>query len=315
MSNAHAQHSQVLAPASPAAGFTPSASSVHELELDAHDLDPRRAAAIFRQHGCVVVRGLMRAHVEAVVADIEAAAREAIALLPQATKITEGWSTPDGTLFLPAPEHFGRSQQIMVLGCDYRTSAAFLRSALDPTTLDVAEAILGPDLELHMDGQVLYKEGAGGHPKHLHQDASYFTHRYEGPVAALCYGVDTDLGNGALHVVPGSHRLGLLPHVDTFSHLGLDAHEWPWERALPISGRAGDAILFHVDTIHGSRENRASRPRPAFIHRYRRADDYVTVQASTAENRDAAERLADQALKRTQRGLMVRGRRRAESGG
>jgi ectoine hydroxylase-related dioxygenase (phytanoyl-CoA dioxygenase family) len=299
-------------PTAAAQAFTPSADSVAELELDARGLDPRRAAEIYRRHGCLVVRDLMRAHVDAIVADIEAAAREAIALLPTAVKIVEGWSTPDGTLFLPAPAHFGRAQQIMVLGCDYRTSAAFMRSALDSAVLDIVACIHGPDIELHMDGQVLYKEATGGHPKHLHQDASYFTHRHDGPVAMLCYGIDTDVGNGALRVVPGSHRLGLLPHVDTFSHLGLDPAEWPWERSLPISGRAGDAILFHVDTIHGSQENRSDRPRPAFIHRYRRADDYVIVQASTTENRSAAERLLAAASKRTQRGLMVRGRRRQE---
>ena len=71
-----------------------------------------------------------------------------------------------------------------------------------------------------------------------------FEHRFEGPVGALSYVVDTDLVNGALHVVPGSHRMGTLRHVDTFSHLGLDPEEWPWERSVPICGQAGDTILF-----------------------------------------------------------------------
>ena len=35
------------------------------------------------------------------------------------------------------------------------------------------------------EGQVLYKEPVGGHPKMLHQDASYFEHKYEGPCALL----------------------------------------------------------------------------------------------------------------------------------
>jgi phytanoyl-CoA hydroxylase len=292
-----------------AGSFTPSASTVAEIELDARGLDPRLAAAIYAEHGCLVVRGLMRPYVEAVRADIAAAAAEAIAALPQAQKIDTGWVTPDGTLHLPAPAHFGRAQQIMVLAVEYRTSAALFGSALDPTMLDICERILGPDLELFMDGQVVYKEATGGHPKLLHQDGSYFTHRHQGPVAVLAYGVDTDLANGALHVVPGSHRMGLLPHVDTFSHLGLEPHEWPFSRALPVIGEAGDAIFFHVNTIHGSMENHSDRPRPAFIHRYRQADDYVVVQAATTAHRDDGERKATQASKRSQRGLMVRGRR------
>src|SRR5204863_4065284 len=132
-----------------------------------------------------------------------------------------GRTTPNGTVFLPAPPQFTRDKQIMVLGISYFTSAAFFRSAFDEKTVDVVEAILGPDIELFGPGQCLYKEPVGGHPKHLHQDAAYFEHRYEGPVGILSYVVDTDLVNGALHVVPGSFRMGTLQHVDTFSHLGL----------------------------------------------------------------------------------------------
>ncbi len=119
--------------------------------------------------------------------------------------------------------------------------------------------------------------------------------------------MDTDLVNGALHVVPGSHKMGVLKHVDTFSHLGLDADEWPWEAALPITGSAGDSIFFHVKTIHGSQENHSDKPRPAFIHRYRRADDYVVISATTTQNRAEAEKRAAEAKKENQRGLMVRG--------
>jgi phytanoyl-CoA hydroxylase len=159
-----------------------------------------------------------------------------------------------------------------------------------------------------MNGQCLYKEPVGGHPKHLHQDSAYFEHRFEGPVGVLNYAVDTDLVNGALHVVPGSHRLGQLRHVDTFSHLGLDPQEWTWEQALPICGQAGDAILFHVRCIHGSKENHSTGPRPVFIHRYRRPDDYVIVNATTTDGRAVAEKHAAAARKENaQRGLMVRG--------
>jgi len=126
-------------------------------------------------------------------------------------------------------------------------------------------------------------------------------------VGVLSYVVDSDLVNGALHVVPGSHRLGTLPHVDTFSHLGLEEKEWPWERALPIVGQAGDAIFFHVRCIHGSKENHSDKPRPVFINRYRRADDYVIIGATTTQNRAEAEMRAAEAKKENQRGLMVRG--------
>jgi ectoine hydroxylase-related dioxygenase (phytanoyl-CoA dioxygenase family) len=101
--------------------------------------------------------------------------------------------------------------------------------------------------------------------------------------------------------------MNTLRHVDTLSHLGLDEHEWPWERALAVTGQAGDAIFFHYRTVHGSKENHAQTPRPVFINRYRRVDDYVVVSATTVANRAEAEQRAAAARKSQQRGLLVRG--------
>lgn len=283
------------------------AVTVQDIEVFADSLDVPRAAAIFKEHGCLVVRGLMRPFIADIARDMEAAAAESIALLDRAEKVVEGWRTPNGTLFLPAPPGFVRDKQIMVLAINYRTSAAFFRSAFHEPVVDIVEAILGPNVEIFGEGQALYKEPVGGHPKHLHQDAAYFEHRFEGPVAVLSYVVDTDLVNGALHVVPGSHKMGVLKHVDTFSHLGLEENEWPWVRALPVIGKAGDSIFFHYKTIHGSKENHSDKPRPVFIHRYRRPDDYVTIVGTTTQNRAEAEKRAAEAKKGNQRGLMVRG--------
>ncbi|MBC8134694.1 MAG: phytanoyl-CoA dioxygenase family protein, partial [Fibrella sp.] len=215
--------------------------------------------------------------------------------------------TPDGALWLPAPAGFSRDKQMMIPAVRYNTSGAFFRSAFDEKVLDFVGQFIGKDIELFLDGQCLYKEPVGGHPKNLHQDSAYFEHRFEGPVAALNYVVDTDLVNGALYVVPGSHRMGQLKHIDTFSHLGLDPDEWPWEKALPITGSAGDSIFFHYKCIHGSQENHSNGPRPVFIHRYRRPDDYVVVSAATAQGREEAEKQQAAASKQNQQGMMVRG--------
>lgn len=285
---------------------------VEDLEVSAESMDPIAAAAIYQEYGALVVRGLMKPYVDAIRADIMAATEQAIALLDQAEPIPEGWRTPDGTLFLPAPEGYERDKQVMVVACNYRTSAAFFQSAFDPRMLDLVEAILGPDVELFGNGQCLVKEPVGGHAKNLHQDAGYFEHKYEGPAANLSYAVDTDLKKGCLRVVPGSHRLGMLKHVDTSSHLGLNPHDWPWEKSLPIEGEAGDSIFFHVKTIHGSQSNHSDSPRPVFIHRYRAADDYTVVSATSVANRAEAERRAAEAKKENQLGFLVRGSRRWE---
>lgn len=277
--------------------------SVDELSFEAQNLDLAKVATVFHEQGALVVRGLLKEHIPAVTRDIMLGVEESIAALDQATRTEVGWTTPNGSLFIPAPAGYDRDQQIMVVGMSYFSSAAFLRSALDERLLDIVEAILGPNIETYNAGQVLVKEPVGGHPKHLHQDSAYFEHKYVGPVGVLTYCVDTNVERGALHVVPGSHKMGQLEHIDTFSHLGLDEHEWPWEAAMPIEGQAGDSIFFHVKTIHGSKPNFTDVARPAFIHRYRRPDDYVVASGTTVRNRSTVEHDASTQT----RGLMVRG--------
>lgn len=292
----------------------PTTTNVADLEVHADRLDAGRAAAIYAEHGALVVRGLMTPYVDAIARDVAQVVEESVALLPKAEKNVDGWMTPNGTLFIPAPEGFHRDKQVMVTGLRYRSSAAFFRSAFDERLVEVVSAILGPNVELFMDGQCLVKEPVGGHAKNLHQDGAYFEHRVEGPVAVLNYVVPTTLENGALHVVPGSHRLGMLEHVDTSSHLGLDPQDWPWEKAVPITGEPGDAIFFHVKTIHGSKPNFSEAPRPVFIHRYRRPDDYVIVNATSADSRKDAEKNAAHRVKEGQEGYMVCGFRSAFAG-
>jgi len=281
--------------------------TIKQIEVNADNLDITRAKSVYEEHGCLVVRGLSRLYAEAVRSDIESAAQQAISLLGQAKHTAEGWWTPEGTLFVPAPKGFKRDRQIWVLACNYRTSASFFRSAFDPQAVDLVREILGSDVELFGNGQCLYKEPVGGHPKALHQDSAYHEHKYEGPVAVLNYTIDTDLNNGALHVVPGSHRMGFIDHGgDSVGHLGLSEQDWPWERALAVCGRAGDGIFFGNNTVHGSKENYSTASRPVFVNRYRRADDYIVAGGTTPENRA---KLMVKDTKENELGLMVCGRR------
>src|SRR6266540_1762699 len=99
--------------------------SVRDLEVFADRPDAARAAAIYKEHGCLVARGLMKPYLAEIRRDIDETAACAIRLLDRAEKIPEGRRTPDGTLFLPAPPGYARDKQIMVLSVSYATSAVF----------------------------------------------------------------------------------------------------------------------------------------------------------------------------------------------
>ena len=157
--------------------YKDTAVSISEIEFFADDIDPVEASRVYQAYGCLVVRGLMKDYVEQIQVDIETIAQESIAQLDQAQKIVEGWRTPNGTLFLPAPEDYHRDRQIMVLAIHYHNSDVFRQTSQDPRALEIVQAILGDDYEVFGNGQSLYKEPAGGHSKLLHQDSAYFQHR------------------------------------------------------------------------------------------------------------------------------------------
>jgi len=291
------------------------AIDVSELEVRHDDLDPQKVAEIYREHGAVVLRGLSRQYVQPILRDIEEILAQSLVLLPQATKMSKhkaSWTTPDGTSFNEDPNQPGK-MVVNSLKLNAQVSAAFLQSLLNPRLLDVVEAILGPDVELWKWGQCIYRQPDNGVPKSLHQDECYFEHQQHSSTAVLSYAVDVDMVNAPLYVVPGSHKLGVLDHIDDeWSGFALEDSSW-WDRAVPITGQAGDAILFHGLTVHGSPANRSDRPRPVFIQRYRRADDFCVIDVGNVAARREAEQCRVTSKAADDWGLMVRGLRRYES--
>jgi ectoine hydroxylase-related dioxygenase (phytanoyl-CoA dioxygenase family) len=73
---------------------------------------------------------------------------------------------------------------------------------------------------------------------------------------ALVHLDNADERSGCLKFLAGSHKLGPLEHIigpDTAPHLPPDTYRL--EDAVAVPARAGDVILFHLWTIHGSSVN------------------------------------------------------------
>lgn len=285
--------------------------TVEDLELSIDDIDLHEAKRIYDDHGALILRGVARDYVEEILEDMEDILDQAHRLLPRAEQHEahkHAWRTPDGSLFNDDPDHPGQ-KVINTLRFNGLISGAFTRSLMNPKLLDVVEALIGPDIEMWKWGQCVYKQPESGLPKSMHQDEYYFQHKYNSTVGVLTYAIDTNEANGALQVVPGSPKLGVIRHGDDkFAGFALD-DSW-FERAVLIPGKAGDAILFNGLTVHGSLANRSHRPRPVFIQRYRAAHDFCLIDVGNSVDRSKAE-----ANPRTEKapddyGLMVRGLRR-----
>jgi len=142
-------------------------------------------------------------------------------------------------------------------------SALWLRALLHERFLDVAEAILGPDIVLHHT-KLFQKPAEVGAPFPMHQDWSYFPSEQDTMIAGVIHVSAATDAMGCLRVVPGSHKFGRIrdSHGQT-EHEILLKH--PIQDALPLEAQPGDVLFFHYLTIHGSMPNRSDHVRKTVL--------------------------------------------------
>jgi ectoine hydroxylase-related dioxygenase (phytanoyl-CoA dioxygenase family) len=97
-----------------------------------------------------------------------------------------------------------------------------------------------------------------------------------GQISAFCITawiplVDVDEENGAMRVIPESHKLGKLEHgfyPQYNNYHGVKEGLFDPRAAVYVSLRKGDAVLFHPLLVHGSSPNRNDSIRWTFVSRY-----------------------------------------------
>ncbi len=156
-------------------------------------------------------------------------------------------------------------------------SAAFSRLLVNDKLTEVAADLIGPNVQLHHT-KMFIKPPEKGSPFPMHQDAPFFPHENHSMIAAIVHFDDAPVEKGCVRVVPGSHKLGLLPHIATGSwHLSPD--EYPVAEAIPIEAKAGDALFFSYLTIHGSGINVSAEARTTILIQMRDPADPPSFRA------------------------------------
>ncbi len=229
----------------------------------------------FQELGFAVLRGAGAPYVGQLRADAERLRHTATERRGTLQVCPSGYFTDDGSLWN------GEDSELLThIHLTYRTSAALLRFAIDEGIVAALKPILGDEIELFGQGQCLLKPPLSPFEKHWHQDDAFFPHARGFQVAALMYLQDTDEESGALRVVPGSHLAGLTHHSDSESHLDSGP---PDQQSISLPGAAGDVILLHGFTVHGSAGNNGNDWRYVALNRYRSAGDFVVSTGTSVE--------------------------------
>ncbi|KAH9401356.1 hypothetical protein TYRP_016739 [Tyrophagus putrescentiae] len=147
-----------------------------------------------------------------------------------------------------------------------------------PAILDAVQSIVGPNIMM-INSMLINKPPDKGtkssrHP--LHQDLYYFPFRPADRITCAWTAMERiTRENGALVVVPGSHRGGLLRHEAPQWAGGVNLHfdgiadyQSLAEKRVHLAMDPGDCVLFHSALVHGSGVNRTAGFRRAISAHY-----------------------------------------------
>jgi len=139
--------------------------------------------------------------------------------------------------------------------------------------LDAVDDLYGPDL-LCWTTNFFIKEKANPAFVSWHQDSTYWGLSQSDVVTAWVAFTLANAGNGAMEVIPGSHKLDQIPHRDTFAKHNLltrgqeIAVEVDQSKAVRLDLEPGEISLHHVRLVHGSPPNTSDDRRIGFAIRH-----------------------------------------------
>jgi ectoine hydroxylase-related dioxygenase (phytanoyl-CoA dioxygenase family) len=163
--------------------------------------------------------------------------------------------------------------------------AVFEAVIADPQVLACVRHVLGQNLKLSSLNARTALPGAACQPLHVDMGAIPDEHGYW---VCNCVWMLDDFtpDNGALRVVPGSHRLGQRPE-EVMADPGA-----PHPDEVLITGRAGSIIVINAHVWHGGHANRTAAPRTAVHAFYCRRDKPQQQYQKALLRAEVQERLA-----------------------
>jgi ectoine hydroxylase-related dioxygenase (phytanoyl-CoA dioxygenase family) len=142
-----------------------------------------------------------------------------------------------------------------------------------PSILDAVEQLLGPDL-LVWQTAFFIKEAHDPSLVTWHQDSTYWGLSEPEVVTAWVALSPSTPESGCVRVIPGTHRLDQVSHVESADpnnlltrgqEIAVDVDE---SQAISMPLRPGEMSLHHIRTFHNSEPNRSNDRRIGFAIRY-----------------------------------------------
>ncbi|MBA2480753.1 MAG: phytanoyl-CoA dioxygenase family protein [Planctomycetes bacterium] len=235
--------------------------------------DRAAVAAFFAEHGFYHARGVLdRTDVATLEGDFD---RVVDQLVSSGEAINARWGNDTTTAIDGGGTEVIHTHQIQ------KYSAAWARMLFDDRVLDVAQAMLGPDIVMHHTKLFLKPAGRGAaFPPH--QDVGYFPTVQNTMLAMNVMLTHADDSNGCLRIWPGSHKLGRIER-------SMGAHDefaarFPMEGSIAMECEPGDLLFFSYLTVHASLPNRSDRQRKHVLVQLHSGQDRIESGGHPASN-------------------------------
>ena len=151
--------------------------------------------------------------------------------------------------------------------CDY--SKIFWELLTKGPVGDIAEDLLGPNVRFYQS-KLNFKNPKGGTEVKWHQDKPFFPHSNDSVITIGIYLEDCDDIQGPLEIISGSHKKKVFSHYDNSKWTGdiseKDLSEIDISKNKILKGAAGSITVHNYRTIHGSKPNNSTKPRPLMLY-------------------------------------------------
>ncbi len=162
-----------------------------------------------------------------------------------------------------------------------KASKMFYDICVTPTILDYVEDVIGKNFYL-WGGMFFFKEKKSKSIVPWHQDSQYWPLNPSKSVTVWLAVYDTDKENAAMKIIPGSHKIKAYPHNqnDNSNYLldkEVSSKYIKDDKVVYMDLKAGEISLHSDALLHGSDENKSSRPRCGIVLRYSPTDVKVDI--------------------------------------
>lgn len=231
--------------------------------LDGLPDEPSRIEKQYREAGFVSIDNAFSA--EQVAELLDALYQLTVRDLPERTQLQFENLAAGKIESLPPEERLDYVRKLMwFVDLDPRIEAI----AYEPRLMELLRQLLGAEPEMFQE-MALFKPPGIGREKPWHQDHAYFNLPEGTHVVGVWIALDdTYPENGCMHLLPGAHREGPIPHFNRRDWQICDTNILGKSQAVATPLKAGGCLIFDGLVPHGTPHNKTATRRRALQFHY-----------------------------------------------